>query len=184
MFTFITILRGINVSGQKLIKMNDLRKCFEDLGFLNVTTYVQSGNIIFSTLRKDKCEIERTISVQIEKNFGFNIPFILLTIEVLEKIIFNNPFKTHSYKNTNYLYFTFLSSKPDLINLKLLGEKALAGEEFSLSDDIFYLYCPHGYSRTKLTNSYLEKMLKVKATTRNWKTTNQIFKIANEIIHK
>ena len=80
METYISILRGINVSGQKLIKMDALKKAYEDLGFKNVHTYIQSGNVIFQTEEK---ELEQKISGQIQKQFGFEVPVIILTIDDL-----------------------------------------------------------------------------------------------------
>mgnify|MGYP003557868968 CR=1 FL=1 len=90
MTTYISILRGINVSGQKLIKMDDLRKMYEILGFRNVTTYVQSGNVIFNGDHFELSDLEQRISKQIQNDFGFEVPVIVLTIDKLKQIIYNN----------------------------------------------------------------------------------------------
>lgn len=181
MKAYISMLRGINVSGQKLIKMDALRKSYENLGFQNVTTYVQSGNIVFKNKDADLGELREIISQQIEKDFGFKVPVIVLTIEKLKQVIENNPFLKDPGKDQAFLHVTFLSSKPDHHNRKTIEEKKQNGEEIAFSDSAVYLYCPNGYGRTKLTNNFLEAKLNVETTTRNWKTTNEIFNIAQKI---
>lgn len=181
MTTYISLLRGINVSGQKLIKMDMLRMSYERLGFKNVSTYLQSGNVVFNASERDLCEIERELSLQIEKDFGFNVQTIVLTIENLKQIIDNNPFLNDVNKDQSFFYITFFSSKPDFSNSKAIEDKKQSLEEIIMSDDVAYLYCPNGYGRTKLTNNFLETKLKIRATTRNWKTTNELLKIAQEL---
>lgn len=180
MTTYISILRGINVSGQKLIKMNALRKSYENLGFNSVTTYVQSGNVIFTGNKVKTDELAQIIIRQIEKDFGFDVPVIVLTFDNLKQIIDSNPFLSHSDKDTTFLHVTFLSSNPQKIDIYTIEEKKQSGEEISISDNAVYLYCPNGYGKSKLSNSFLETKLKVGATTRNWKTTNELLKIAQE----
>jgi uncharacterized protein (DUF1697 family) len=182
MVTYISILRGINVSGQKLIKMDALRKSYENMGFKNVKTYVQSGNIIFTCNHFEINDLEQKISRQIEQDFGFEVPVIVLTIEKLKQVIENNPFLKDPDKDQSFLHVTFLASKPDQYDHKTIEDKKQSGEEISISNTAVYLYCPNGYGRTKLTNNFLETKLKVGATTRNWKTTNELYKIAHELI--
>lgn len=182
MTTYVSILRGINVSGQKLIKMDALRKSYENLRFHNVTTYVQSGNVIFAGNDIELNKLEQKISRQIEKDFGFEVPVIVLTIDKLKQVIDNNPFLKDPNKDQTFLHVTFLSSKPEHYDHKIIEDKKQGGEEIIFSDNAVYLYCPNGYGRTKLTNNFLEAKLKVGATTRNWKTTNELFKIAKQTI--
>ena len=184
MTTFISMLRGINVSGHNLIKMDALRKLYENLGFHNVTTYVQSGNVVFTGNDIDVSELEQRISQQIEKDFGHKVPVIVLTLSKLKQVIHNNPFLKNQNKDTANLHVTFLSSQPDHYDHKIIEDKKQNEEEISFSDNAVYLYCPNGYGRTKLNNNFLEAKLKVGATTRNWKTTTELFKIAQETYGK
>ncbi len=178
MKTYISILRGINVSGQKLIKMEALKKSYESLGFQNVTTYVQSGNVVFKTSETEPEKSEQLIYNQIEKDFGFEVPVIVLTAEKLKQVIDHNPFVIDPAKDPAFLHITFLSSKPESFDRSKIEEKKQDGEEISFTDEVIYLYCPNGYGRTKLNNNFLESKLKVTATTRNWKTANELLKIA------
>jgi len=182
MKTYISILRGINVSGQKLIKMDALRKMYENLGFRNVTTYVQSGNVVFTSDDTELHDMELKISHQIEKEFGFVVPIIVLTVDRMKSVIDNNPFLKDTDKDRSFLHVTFLSSKPACFDQKAIEDKKQQGEDLFLSDDAVYLYCPNGYGNTKLTNNLFETKLKVKATTRNWKTTSELFKMSQKVI--
>ncbi len=181
MSTYISILRGINVSGQNPIKMDALQKMYKNLGFDNIATYVQSGNVVFKSEIADSKDLGMEITQQIEKDFGFNVPVIVLTIDNLRQIIDNNPFAKDLNKDKAFLHVTFLSSKPDKYDIKAIEEKKQDGEEILITKHAVYLYCPNGYGRTKLSNTFWETKLKVRATTRNWKTTNELLKIATEI---
>ncbi len=182
MKTYISILRGINVSGHKLIKMDALRNLYENMGFSNVITYVQSGNVIFSYDDIEIISLEKKISQQIEKEFGFQVPVIVLSIEKLKHIIDNNPFAEDKNKDKSFFHITFLSSKPEKYDTITIEDKKQNEEDIAFSDHAVYLYCPNGYGRTKLTNNFLESKLMVGATTRNWKTTLELLKIAEQII--
>lgn len=175
---YISILRGINVGGKNLIKMADLKSTFEKMGFQRVSTYIQSGNIIFSAKKMQEGELVETIYQFIKKDFGFEIPIIVLTKDGLESIIASNPFAKQLEKDPAFMHVTFLSSKSADFNISEIDSKKHNGEEFFLTDNSIYLYCPNGYGKTKLNNNFFEKKLQVTATTRNWKTTNELLKIA------
>lgn len=182
MKTYISILRGINVSGHKIIKMDSLRNLYENMGFVNVITYVQSGNVIFKGEDIEINSLENKISQQIEKEFGFQVPVIVLSIEKLKHIIDNNPFAEDKNKDKSFFHISFLSSKPEKYDPTTIKDKKQDDEDIAFSDHAVYLYCPNGYGRTKLTNNFIESKLKVGATTRNWKTTQELLKIAEQII--
>jgi uncharacterized protein (DUF1697 family) len=159
--------------------MPQLQKSYETLGFKNVATYVQSGNVVFSSEEMDLEELSQRISSRILKDFGFEVPVIVLDINKLKKIIENNPFG--QYDNSDFLYVTFLSTAPVNTNQAKIEERKSDSEEIAFSDEAVYIYCPTGYGKTKLNNNFLETKLKVLATTRNWKTTNELLAIANTI---
>ena len=184
MNTYISILRGINVSGKNLIKMEALRNIYENLGFKNVTIYVQSGNVIYSTSDSNITEMEEKIVNEIEKDYGIVVPVMVMSDKKLIQIINQNPFIKDSSKEMTYLHVTFLSSQINNIDIKTIEEKKQENEDVVINRDVVYLYCPNGYGKTKLNNNFLESKLKVTATTRNWKTTNELLRIALEISDK
>jgi len=181
MTTYISILRGINVSGHRMIKMDALKKMCVDLNFSNVKTFIQSGNIIFQSKTKGTEKISITIKTSIEKLFGFDVPVITLTQTELESIINSNPFSKDKTKDPAFFHITLLSDEPELQNIELLQQVDLKNDRYEVIDKTIYLYCPDSYSNSKLTNTFLEKKLKVTATTRNWKTTNELQNISNKI---
>lgn len=180
MTTYISILRGINVSGQKLIKMEVLKKMYEKLNFENIQTYVQSGNVVFSANSKDPKELEKIISSGIESEFGFKVPVIVLKAETLETIVANNPFAKDSHKDIAFLHVTFLAEVPSGFDKESIIEKKHSDEEIEFAEKAVYLYCPNGYGKTKLNNNFIESKLKVQATTRNWKTTTELLKLGTK----
>lgn len=181
MKTYISILRGINVSGHKIIKMEALRTSYENMGFSNVKTYVQSGNVIFSYEDIEINKLEEQIFQQIKKDFGFDVPIIVLSVEKLEEIIKGNPFLKDKSKEESFMHVTFLASKSETNNFDAIEEKKQDNEDIVFSNYAVYLYCPNGYGNTKLNNNFIETKLKVRATTRNWKTTNELFQIAKQL---
>lgn len=178
MTTYISILRGINVSGQKLIKMDALKQMCENLNFIYVQTYIQSGNIVFQSEDSELSNLEELISKQILLQFRFDVPVIVLSIEKLQQIIASNPYTSDQTKDISGIYVTFLSSPAKEIHIDIIKQKLLQEEEVTLTENAVYLYCPNGYGKTKLTNTFLESKLKVNATTRNWKTTNELLRMA------
>lgn len=161
--------------------MAALKMLYENLGLENVKTYVQSGNVIFQSNEGDLKSLEQLISNQILKEFGFLVPVMLLTADHLKKVIRDNPLKDDPTKNVLFLHVTFLASQPVKYDLAAIESKKMEGEEIVLAENAVYLYCPHGYGNTKLSNTFLESKLKVDATTRNWKTANEILRMAMEL---
>lgn len=93
MTTYIALLRGINVGGHRSLKMEDLRELFSSMGFDNVTTYIQSGNVIFDASSKDETVLARRIKAQIEDTFGYDVPVIIYSAKRLQKILDEVPFE-------------------------------------------------------------------------------------------
>lgn len=178
MITYISILRGINVSGKNIIRMEILRELYEGLNFLNIKTYIQSGNVIFQFRKSENTELELIISSQIKKKFGFEVPVIVLTLAEMKDIIERNPYKADKTKDIKFLHATIFTSRPEQINYEIINEVKLPGEDFKLIERTVYLYCPYGYGKTKLSNTFFEKKLKVGATTRNWRTILELLSIA------
>ncbi|MCX6244594.1 MAG: DUF1697 domain-containing protein [Bacteroidetes bacterium] len=176
--TCIALLRGINVGGQRMIKMNVLKTLFESLKLKNVNTYLQSGNVVFNSEPPDCNELRKSIENKIREDLAFDVPVILRTADQLENILPNNPFLKGRNEDITRLYVTFLAEEPaaDLLD-KLNGLKS-ADDEFSVSGKEIFLFCPGGYGNTKFSNGFFESKLKVTATTRNWKTVTELVAMA------
>jgi uncharacterized protein (DUF1697 family) len=181
METCISILRGINVSGQKKILMADLKEIYTKLGFKDPKTYIQSGNIVFKSDKKlSETEVAQKIEKAIEEKYNFHVPVIIRTLPEIKKIIAANPFLQEKDIDLKKLHVTFLSEIPTKENLRNVENIAFPPDEFIIQGKEIYLHIPESYGETKLSNSYFEKKLKVTATTRNWNTVNTLMKIAEE----
>ncbi len=163
-----------------MIRMPALKQMCDMLGYTQVQTYIQSGNVIFQTDTDDPHELEKQISEAIMRNWGFDVPVIVLTCEKLREIVANNPFISNPEKDVIYQHVTFLSDTPPPGLTQELILPASIGEEARIIGNAIYLYCPNGYGRTKLTNTFFEKKLHVTATTRNWNTTSTLLEIAQK----
>ena len=181
---YIALLRGINVSGQKKIKMTDLRILFEDLSFTNVQTYIQSGNVLFKGKSTNKRTIRTKIENEILNKFGYKVDVILKTPDELKSVIDKNTFLKDKKKNTERIYFMFLSKKPSLSRIQILKEIDYSPEQLIIDSDVIYLYVPNGYSKAKMNNNFFEKKLEVIATTRNYKTVETLYTLSNEELVK
>lgn len=184
MTTYISILRGINLGGLKMIKMDALKKLFADLGFANIQTYIQSGNVVYQYKKIDAKKLNDIIKNKMEQEFGFDVPVITLTFDELKKIRNSNPFLNDKIKETSFFHVTFLADKPQSENINKIKDSNYSPDEFQLINKAVYLYCPKGYGNTKMSNTFFEGKLKVTATTRNWKTTNELINIADQIENK
>ncbi len=177
MQTYISLLRGINVSGQKKIKMADLKAMFERIGYEAVITYIQSGNVIFKTKKIAEAILETSIKEGIKKTFGFDVPVIVLAHDELQLLAEENPYKDSDLDH-KFLHFTLLSSPPDSDKVKVIQAMEFPGEAFTITKRVVYLSLPNGYGRTKLNNNFFESKLKVQATTRNLKSVNKLLELA------
>lgn len=174
---YICLLRAVNVTGKNKIRMQDLKKLFEYHSFHQVSTYIQSGNILFCTPENDRALLVQNIESMLKKEYGVHIPIIVHTPSELEQIAHQNPF---FHQEEKHLYITFLETPPDDIFMRKLKEIDTRDEQYSLMRHIVYLYLPNGYGRAKMTNTFWEKKLKTTATTRNWNTICTLIKMALE----
>jgi uncharacterized protein (DUF1697 family) len=174
---FIALLRGINVSGQKQIKMSELKTLFEKTGFQDVETYVQSGNIIFSSKDTPVEKLSSKISTAIKKEFGFDVQVIIVTPKEIEEVLKKNPF-IKKKKDIDKLYVIFLSSVPSKENLEKIKAIDYSPEEFAAEGRYIYLFVPNSYGKARLNNNFFEKKLNLFATTRNWNSVQRLFDLS------
>ncbi len=177
--SYISLLRGINVSGQKKIIMADLKMLYEEMGFEHVTTYIQSGNVIFHSKTNSPADLSKKIASAIETQYGFTVPITIRTRGELKKLVSSNPFIARKNMNISKLHVTFLGARPTAAHLKEMDCVNSKDDEFIMTGRDIYLYCPGGYGKTKFSNKYFEGKLNQPATTRNWKTVNTLYEIAS-----
>jgi uncharacterized protein (DUF1697 family) len=181
MHTYISILRGINVSGQKKIEMAGLKDLYEQLSFKDVSTYIQSGNIVFKSDERRTDQLVEQLEQAISKKYKFHVPVIIRSLEELNTVIASNPFTKDNSIDIEKLHVTFLREAPEKTRLESIQTTAYSPDRFIAGAEEIFVYCPGGYGNTKLNNNFFENKLKVTATTRNWKTVNKLAEMAVKI---
>ena len=170
MTAFMSLIRGINVGGHRQIRMNELKELHESLGLRDVLTYIQSGNVVFTSDDADVARLQRHIEDGFEKKFDFHAEVIVRTSVELRDIIENNPFHGQPGKESKWVVVMFLAASPDNTAQEDLLKAYGGPEEIFIIGQEVYIYYPNGIGRSKLTGSLIEKKLKTVGTARNWNT--------------
>lgn len=180
MTTHLALLRGINVSGHNMIKMDALKSTLEKIGFQNVQTYIQSGNVFVTTEEENAAKVGFIIKQEIFKAFGYDVPVIILTVADLQACFTNNPYMKEKVVDTKKLYVAFISKelRPESINeLKISQFKP---DEAQIDGNRIFIKYAVGAGKTRLDQKYIEKKLNLTATIRNWNTVTQLLKMYEE----
>lgn len=168
MQTWIALLRGINVGGRNKMAMASLAMTLESAGCRSVRTYIQSGNVVFTSSSRSKPNLTRRLGDAIEAAFEFRPNILLMTDTDFRSAIAKNPF-SDAIREPKTLHFFFLQSKPELPDVDGIDKLAIPSERFELIDSVFYLHAPEGFGRSKLAAG-AERKLGVSTTARNYKT--------------
>ncbi|MFK7817372.1 MAG: DUF1697 domain-containing protein [Planctomycetaceae bacterium] len=172
MATFVALLRGVNVSGKNKLPMADLRAAVESAGFSNVRIYLQSGNVVVDSKGSAK-SIGQQIHQLIDDNFSLDVSVLVRTARQWHQVAASNSYFEAGI-DPKRLYVTFTGRKTKSSDKKRLDTIKLGEDRYSLHGSEIYLDLVSGAGRTKLTNNAIEKKLEVVATTRNWRTVQQI----------
>lgn len=182
---YAALLRGINLGNHNKIAMPALRRAVEGLsaGTTAVATYLQSGNVVFASEMSDLAALTAEMEEAIAATFGLQIPVLLRTREDLIVAYRANPFPE---ANEGALYCCYLAESPAPVRLADLAAHPLASartgdDEFAVLGRHVYVHCPNGYGRTKLSNAFFERHLRVISTARNWRTTRALVEMAEAL---
>lgn len=176
----IAILRGINVGGKRKLLMADLRTLFADLGFENVATYIQSGNVIFEAIPgEDPLTTAARIESAINKKYGYDVPVIVFPGAELITAIEANPFVKNQPEDISALHLTFLSEIPSEDKVEEISDLDFFPDQFDIVGRCVFIRLggERKYHKSKLSNLFFEKKLGVAATTRNWKTVLKLVEL-------
>ena len=174
---YIALLRGINVGGNRIIKMADLREIFVAAGGGDVSTYIQSGNVVFTHPARSERTLAAELERQISKAAGFAAPVVLRTAGQLARVIEDSPFPA---TDADHLHVAFLSARPPA-NAPTIDARAFAPERCVSVGRELYLYLPDGMGRSKLAAAILAKpkAIGAAATARNWRTVLKLHELAS-----
>ena len=174
----IALLRGINVGGNKRVPMADLRALMERLGFSDVTTYVQSGNVVFSGPSRSARTVAKEIEAGIVEQFGFEALITIRTRDELAAVVAANPLKDVATEPKRH-HVVFLSAAPDPAVVAEIDAAAHEPERFALIGRELYVWTPEGVTDSSLFKALSEKRLGVRATARNWRTVEKLLELAD-----
>ena len=172
MYRFVAFLRGINVGGHIVVK-EKLKEAFTSLGLQNVSTYKQSGNVIFETDMVNPQEIKSKIENKLRNLLGYEVATFVRTIPQLKSIIDLELFKNQGKAGTSFLV-TFLANVPATFPLQLPLTIPKSTAQIISAEGTQVFSVTHGGGEGALPNPFLESMLKVKATTRNINVIREI----------
>lgn len=170
----VALLRGINVGGKHRLAMADLRTYFEKAGALEVSTYIQSGNVVFTTSPRSASPVCAAVTSAIRDHHGFEVPIVCRSAAALRSIVEQCPFE-----DTENVHAVFLSGKPAKATVDRLDRDRSPGDTFAVVGDMMYLHLPSGMARTKLTNAWIDAQLKVTSTARNWRTVTTLLEMCS-----
>jgi uncharacterized protein (DUF1697 family) len=171
MAVYVALLRGINVGRHRRVSMADVKEAFAAVGAENVTTYLQSGNVILDS-SLSAAKLAPRLENELERRLGHDIAVLVRTRAELARLVEKNPFPEE--KNGKKLHVAFLESAPQRGRARSLDPERVAPDTFRVAGRAVYLHYPKGYGRSKLTNDYLEKQLGVRSTMRNWTTVSAL----------
>ena len=180
MTTHLVLLRGINVSGHNIIKMEALQKALEKIGFTSVRTYIQSGNVFVDTPEKSATRVGFIIKQEIFSAFGHEVPVVVIAKEDLLNCFKKNPFLQELDADTKKLYVAFVSTVLSPESIHDLKMSAVKPDEVSIDSNQIYIKYSISAGKTRLDQKYIEKKLNVTATIRNWNTVTNLLKMYEE----
>jgi uncharacterized protein (DUF1697 family) len=179
MQTYISFLRGVNMTGHNSLKMTDLALLYNNLGFEDAETYIQSGNVIFrSNTDSHLPDLSMKIEKAILERFNYVVPVIIRSIEEIKNIFSVNPFLTEKNFDPAKMAVIFLHEKPSEAQIQKVINIDYPPDRFLIIGSEILTFCPNGFGRTKLYTNFFEKKMGVTGTARNWKTVTTLLNLA------
>ncbi len=171
MATYASMLRAVNVGGRTM-PMSSLRTVYESLGFDQIQTYIQSGNVVFQTTQR-AAGLAKSIEAAITDEFGIDVTVIIRTAMELARIVEANPFVKPTV-DTKGLHVAFLRDKPSATKVDTIDRVKFEANAFEVIGREIYMYYPNGYGQTKMNAGFFERALGTRATARNWNTVRKL----------
>ena len=176
---YVALLRGINVGGKNKLPMKTLVELCEELGCVDVRTYIQSGNVVFGAGAALAKVLPERVSGRIEEELGIVVPVLVRTAAELAKAAKAHPLAVGGVDETS-LHLMFLADRPSAARVRKLDPARSPGDRYRVVGREVYLLCPNGMARTKLTNAYFDSALDTVSTTRNWRTTQKLLAMTRD----
>lgn len=169
----VALLRGVNVGGKNKLPMLELAAIFESFGARGVSTFIQSGNVVFRAAVGEAPAIAREVEIAIAERYGFAAPILLRTGAEVANVAADNPFLARG-EPEKALHVGFLAEEPSAAARATLDPMRSPGDAFEVRGREIFLFLPSGVARTKLTNAYFDAKLRTVSTMRNWATVREL----------
>jgi uncharacterized protein (DUF1697 family) len=181
MTTFIALLRGINLGSHNRISMTALCDLMTQLGYAEVRSLLQSGNLVFNGPTQKSELLERRLEMEASQRLSLSCDFVVRTAAQWKTVVAGNPFQREATRDPAHLQVVFLRSVPEKTNLHALSA-AITGPEIvrALGRELYIVY-PAGIGKSRLTHTVIEKKLDTRATARNWNTVLKVDAVAKEL---
>ncbi|HVF46584.1 MAG TPA: DUF1697 domain-containing protein [Pyrinomonadaceae bacterium] len=173
---YVALLRGINVGGNTMIKMEELRRTFEALGFERVVSYINSGNLAFDSPKGSDVKLAAMIEKAVEGLIGKNVSVMVREQKHILQVLANNPFDGQ-YASHKEMHVLFMKDEMPPEKQEQLRSLAPARERFEIAGREIYCHLPMGVADSLMGRGLFEKKLKVSVTARNWRTVETIAKL-------
>lgn len=170
--TYVALLRSVNVAGHGKIKMDDLRRAFRSLGYTDVTTYIQSGNVVFTS---DAPVVALGLENAIAAAFEMNVTVVLRTSAQLKRVVRRNPFTD---ADSSKVHVGFMQQRPSGAVAQKMDLQRFIPDDVVVDGSELYFHLPNGLGRSKLPD-YLGRHLKVPITIRNWNTVTKLVQLVS-----
>jgi uncharacterized protein (DUF1697 family) len=177
----ISLLRGVNVGGHHIIRMEELRELYESMGLSQAQTYVQSGNVVFRTGARDFARLAKRIADGIEQRFCFRPGVILRTAAELRCVVAANPFASRRDLDPRRMLVLFLANQPPADARERILRIDCEPEELRMEGRELYIYYPNGMARPKVSWTFIEKTLQTSSSGRNWSTVRKLVEMAESL---
>ncbi len=170
---YVALLRGINLGGKTMIKMDELKAEFGRLGFENITSYINSGNLAFDARKVAEASLVDKLEQAIETRFGRAVDVMVREQKDIERIIAANPFEGQ-YESHKQMHVLFLKEPMPAEKVQQLYAATFPGERFEISGLELYYLLPGGVADSLLSKGFFEKKPRVSFTARNWRTVEKL----------
>lgn len=170
---YIALLRGINITGNTMIKMADLKRSFESLGFRNVVSYINSGNLAFDCRRMSEVTLVNRLEGVIDRDFDLRVQVIVREQESIPRIVAANPY-AGEFESHKEMHVLFLKKSIPSARVAELRAAAPAAERFTIKGREIYCHLPMGVADSLMGRGLVERRLKIAVTARNWRTVEKL----------
>jgi uncharacterized protein (DUF1697 family) len=179
MTVYVALLRAINLAGTNRVAMSDLQKLFAGLGYTNVRTLLQSGNVVFQAEATPPADLERLLETEAATQLNLRTDFLVRTADDLAAVVQRNPFPVEAQRDPGHLLVMFLKDAPGRAAVDALRAAIPGREQVQVQANHAYITYPDGIGRSRMTNTLIESKLRTRGTGRNWNTVLKLAALAS-----